>query len=84
MVTYEAMSLGLPIITTPNSGSVAREGIDGFILPIRDIEAIAEKLLKIYTLGKNSEQRVNTIENLKYILKESENKLQQIVSDSHG
>lgn len=84
MVTYEAMSLGLPIITTPNSGSVVRDGIDGFIVPIRDIESIADKLLKTYTLGKNSEQTINTKENLKCILKESENKLQQIVSDSHG
>ncbi|MGA7579035.1 MAG: glycosyltransferase family 4 protein [Desulfobaccales bacterium] len=43
-VTYEAMAAGLPIITTPNAGSVVRDGIDGFIVPIRDAGAIAEKL----------------------------------------
>ena len=43
-VTYEALACGLPVITTPNAGSVVRDGIDGFIVPIRDAEAIAEKL----------------------------------------
>jgi glycosyltransferase involved in cell wall biosynthesis len=43
-VTYEAMASGLPVITTPNAGSVARDGIDGFIVPIRDSEALAAKI----------------------------------------
>jgi len=43
-VCYEALAAGLPVITTPNAGSVVRDGVDGFIVPIRDPEAIAEKL----------------------------------------
>lgn len=43
-VCYEALAAGLPVITTPNAGSVVRDGLDGFIVPIRDPEAIAEKL----------------------------------------
>jgi len=43
-VCYEALAWGLPVITTPNSGSVVVEGTDGFIVPIRDPHAIAEKL----------------------------------------
>lgn len=43
-VCYEALSCGLPVITTPNAGSIARDGIEGFIVPIRDPEAITEKL----------------------------------------
>jgi len=42
--TYEAMAAGLPVITTPNSGSVVRDGFDGFLVPIRNPEAICEKL----------------------------------------
>jgi glycosyltransferase involved in cell wall biosynthesis len=84
MVTYEAMSLGVPIITTYNSGSLVRDGLDGFIVPIRDINTIVDRLLKIYTEGNNPEQITNTQEYLKYILKESENKLQQVIADSHG
>jgi glycosyltransferase involved in cell wall biosynthesis len=44
MATYEALAAGLPVITTPNAGSVVRDGVDGFIVPIRDAEAIAAKL----------------------------------------
>ncbi len=44
LVQVEALAAGLPVITTPNAGSVVRDGIDGFIVPIRDAEAIAEKL----------------------------------------
>jgi len=43
-VCYEALSSGLPVITTPNAGSVVRDGVDGFIVPTRDAESIAEKL----------------------------------------
>jgi alpha-maltose-1-phosphate synthase len=37
----EAMAAGLPVITTHNAGSVVRDGVDGFIVPIRDADAIA-------------------------------------------
>lgn len=43
-VTYEALASGLPVITTANSGSVVRDGIDGFIVPIRDVDALAAKI----------------------------------------
>ena len=43
-VCYEALASGLPVITTPNAGSVVRDGLDGFIVPIRSAEAIAETL----------------------------------------
>jgi starch synthase len=42
---YEALAAGLPVITTPNSGSVVRDGVDGFIVPIRDVNALKEKIL---------------------------------------
>lgn len=46
-VCYEALASGLPVITTPNAGSQVRDGVDGFIVPIRNPEAIAEKLCKL-------------------------------------
>jgi glycosyltransferase involved in cell wall biosynthesis len=48
MVTYEALMFGLPIITTHNAGSIIRDGVDGFIVPIRDSQAIAKSLVKIF------------------------------------
>lgn len=43
-VTYEALSAGLPVVTTPNSGSVVTGGFDGFIVPLGDVEAICSAL----------------------------------------
>jgi glycosyltransferase involved in cell wall biosynthesis len=44
-VVYEALSAGLPVICTFNTGSVVSDNVEGFIVPIRDANAIAEKLL---------------------------------------
>jgi glycosyltransferase involved in cell wall biosynthesis len=46
-VCYEALATGLPVITTPNSGSVVRDGIDGYIVPIRDSVAIVDRLARL-------------------------------------
>ncbi len=45
--TYEALSCGLPVVTTRNSGSVVRDGVEGFLIPIRDPQAIATALDKL-------------------------------------
>ena len=46
--TYEAMAAGLPVVTTLNAGSVVRDGVDGFIVPIRDQDALKLRLLFLY------------------------------------
>jgi glycosyltransferase involved in cell wall biosynthesis len=43
-VTYEAMAAGLPIVTTPQSGSIVRDGIDGFLISPGDPNAIIDSL----------------------------------------
>lgn len=45
-VILEAMSCGVPVIATPHTCApdVIEEGVHGFIVPIRDPEAIAERL----------------------------------------
>ena len=35
-VIYEAMMMGLPVVTTPNAGSIVTDGLNGFIVPVRD------------------------------------------------
>ncbi len=64
-VVYEAMSYGLPVITTPNAGSIVEDGKSGFIIPIGQSEALAEKMLYFYRnrkeilrMGKNAYFRV--------------------------
>ena len=46
LVLMEALCSGTPVITTPNSGgeSMIKDGINGFMVPIRDANAIAQKL----------------------------------------
>ena len=47
-VTYEAISMGVPVICTPNTGSVIRDGIEGYIIQVASSEAICEKLVTIH------------------------------------
>jgi glycosyltransferase involved in cell wall biosynthesis len=42
----EAMGHGLPVVTTPNCGRVVTDGVDGFIVPARDSQALADALAK--------------------------------------
>jgi glycosyltransferase involved in cell wall biosynthesis len=55
LVITEALSQGLPVITTAHSGApeCIRDGVEGFIVPIRSSQAIAERLLQ---LAHNREQ----------------------------
>ncbi len=43
-VVYEALGHGLPVVTTPNAGSVVRDGVEGFVVRIRDVAAIIQSL----------------------------------------
>ena len=47
--TYEALAWGLPVICTPNTGSVVRDGMEGFIVPVNDAHAIQERLAVLLT-----------------------------------
>ncbi len=44
----EAMASGLPVITTPNAGSLVEDGREGFIVPMRDTEALMERIARLY------------------------------------
>lgn len=67
MVQPMAMACGLPVICTTNTGGadLVREGREGFIVPIRDVEALKEKILYFYehpeagrNMGKSARLRV--------------------------
>ncbi|HEU5118772.1 MAG TPA: glycosyltransferase family 4 protein, partial [Isosphaeraceae bacterium] len=49
VVTYEALASGLPTITTAESGSVVREGLDGFVVPAADPRSLAERMERLGT-----------------------------------
>jgi glycosyltransferase involved in cell wall biosynthesis len=46
-VCYEALSYGLPVVCTSNTGSIVRDGVEGFVVPIRDSKAIADRIAEI-------------------------------------
>jgi glycosyltransferase involved in cell wall biosynthesis len=49
--TLEAMASGLPVVTTNAGGmpEAVRDGIDGYVVPVRDINAMADRLKKLLT-----------------------------------
>ncbi|MCC6751750.1 MAG: glycosyltransferase family 4 protein [Deltaproteobacteria bacterium] len=50
MVVPQAMACGLPVIVTENTGAadIVTEGKSGYVIPIRDVEALKERLLRLY------------------------------------
>lgn len=46
-VVYEAMAAGLPVITTHEAGAPITAGVDGLIVPSRDIEALATAIVSL-------------------------------------
>lgn len=66
-VCYEALSHGVPVITTPNAGSVVRDHTDGWIVPPRSIDALVNSIanaagdrLKLRQLSENARIRAAT------------------------
>ncbi len=47
LVHLEALACGIPVITTTHCGAVIRDGVEGFIVPIRDAQALADKIEQI-------------------------------------
>ncbi len=62
----EAMAAGLPVVTT-NAGGMAeaiRDGVDGFVVPVRDIPALVDRIERLLTdpvlrerMGRSARQR---------------------------
>jgi glycosyltransferase involved in cell wall biosynthesis len=44
LTQLEAMSFGLPVITTSHCGAVVTDGADGYIIPSGNVEALVEKI----------------------------------------
>ncbi|MBE3557385.1 MAG: glycosyltransferase family 4 protein [Firmicutes bacterium] len=65
LVVLEAMASGLPVITTPNGpGDIVRDGIDGFLIPPRNVSAIVDRVEYLrahqnlrFEMGQNARSR---------------------------
>jgi glycosyltransferase involved in cell wall biosynthesis len=62
MVIPQAMACGLPVICTENTGGrdIVRDGLDGFIIPIRNIDILSKRIVELY---KNHNLRKKMSEN---------------------
>ena len=47
VVTYEALASGLPCVATPASGTVARDGIEGFLVPPCNVDSLADRMERL-------------------------------------
>lgn len=54
VVTYEALACGLPSVVTAEAGSVVRDGVEGFVVPARDVDSLASWMKR---LGDNPRLR---------------------------
>lgn len=69
LVIPQAMACGLPVIATTNTGAedIVRSEKDGFIIPIRDVNVVKEKILYLYEhpeermrMGRSAKERVSS------------------------
>lgn len=86
VVTYEALASGLPTITTPEAGSVVRDGLDGFLVPSADPEALAERMERI---GTDPELRAEMARSarsrsLEYDWTRYQDSIEQVVRRTHS
>ena len=50
MVVPQAMACGLPVVVTENVGAadIVTDGVDGYVVPIRDVAALKDKIRYLY------------------------------------
>jgi glycosyltransferase involved in cell wall biosynthesis len=67
MVQAEAMACGIPVICSAHTGGedIIRDGIDGFVVPIRDVRSLKERIVYLYEhesirlrMGRQASDRV--------------------------
>jgi glycosyltransferase involved in cell wall biosynthesis len=59
--TYEALAAGLPIITTPNAGSLVCDGEEGWIVEAGNAEPLIKTFQRIIDSPEEIDQRRNNI-----------------------
>jgi glycosyltransferase involved in cell wall biosynthesis len=70
MVQLQAMACGLPLICTTNTGGedlISQDGEEGFVIPIRDVATLKDKITYMYDnpaaceiMGRKAKLRVST------------------------
>ncbi len=81
LVNYEAISFGIPLLTTYSSGSVIRDNKEGFYVDPGDIDMLIKKILSLYLDKKKQLQfSMNALKLSKlYTLEKYQNRLKAIL-----
>lgn len=65
LVSYEAMASGLPAVVTPNVGSLVRDGEDGVVVDVGDVDALTDAIERLESspetrerMGRNARKRI--------------------------
>lgn len=60
LAVSEAIACGLPVIVSEHTGAkdIVKDGVNGFIIPIRDVKAIKEKIILLYS-DRNLRKRMS-------------------------
>lgn len=77
-VVLESMALGTPVISTDCGGmnEVVKDGITGFLVPVRDADAIAEKIRYVAALTKQDIEAICA--NARQIVEKNHQKSQMV------
>jgi len=79
LTVLEAMAMGLPVVATPVMGTaeVIRDGVDGFLVPPKDVEGLRVALTRLaqcpklrLTVGKNARERIQAAFGLERVARE--------------
>ena len=64
IANYEALASGVPVVTTPNAGSIVRDGMERYIVPVRDVDSFVSTIEFLHrdrdarvTMGRRARQR---------------------------
>lgn len=48
MAMMEAMASGLPCIVSSNVGCILRDGVEGYVVPVGDVESLKDRIRRLY------------------------------------
>jgi glycosyltransferase involved in cell wall biosynthesis len=92
MVISQAMACGLPVICTENTTAhdLVREGVDGYVLPVRDVESLKARILELYRdperareMGRNARRRIESAGTWDHYGERLVTEYRQIATGSH-
>ena len=71
LTNYEAMSAGLPVITTFDAGTPIKNELDGFVIPPKNIDVIQSNIEKLFDATLRKKIGLNARRNIEGIFKKS-------------